>query len=275
VTLEELGRALEGFRVEEPWGVAVAALRREWDEEVARITRPRDGRPGQGEVIGVLNDVLGGTDVLINAAGSAPGDLHKLWKAKAPGTYHVEYGYSCMGYEIPAGLGIRLADPSRGVCALVGDATWLMMPSEIATAVQERLAFTVVLVDNHGFASIGALSGSLGSGGFGTQMRLRGDDGQLSGEPLPIDYVANARSLGAHAVRAEDAAALRRELVAARERTDRPTVIVVETDTSRKVPGYESWWDVPVAEVSTMEAVRQARREWEANRARERSFHAE
>jgi 3D-(3,5/4)-trihydroxycyclohexane-1,2-dione acylhydrolase (decyclizing) len=208
--------------------------------------------------------------VLLSAAGSHPGDLHKLWRTRTPNGYHMEYGYSCMGYEIPGAIGAKLADPSREVYVFLGDGTYLMMPSEIVTSVQEGVKIIIVLVDNHGFASIGGLSRALGQGGFGTSYRLRSkESGQLDGDCLTVDYVANARSLGAHAIKAASLAELKSALKQART-TDRTTVIVVETDTSLGVPGYESWWDVAVAEVSESETVRAARAKYEEARKNER-----
>ena len=273
--IEDLAARLQGWQVPAAHAERCAALRREWEAEAARQVAPGTARPiSQAEVIGVLNDAIRKDGVVINAAGSAPGDLHKLWRAAHPKQYHVEYGYSTMGYEIPAGLGVKMAAPDREVVVLVGDGTFLMMPTELATAAQEGLKMTVVLVDNHGFASIGSLSQSLGSGGFGTRFRCRGPDGALSGEALRIDYEAIARGLGVHAVRAEDGEALGRELVAARGR-DGTTVIVVECDRDRHVPGYDSWWDVQVAEVSSMGPVRQAREGWERAVEKERNFFGE
>jgi len=261
--LEELGEAVGGWRVEGTYSVRIAELREKWSEEVARVCRPAGGTlPAQAEVIAALDDVMGPDEVIVNAAGSAPGDLHKLWRAKAPGTYHVEYGYSCMGYEIPAGIGIRLAAPEKRVCVLVGDGSYLMMPSEIVTAVQEDIRMTIVLVDNHGYGSIGGLSESLGSAGFGTRMSV------------PVDYVANAASLGAKTIRVRTVDELKRSYEASHD-ADGPVVIVVETDRERRVGGYESWWDVTPAEVSETEGVRQARAEWESARIHERAFHAE
>jgi len=224
-----------------------------------------------GEAFGVLNEVADPAGVMINAAGSAPGDLHKLWQPRHPKEYHVEYGYSTMGYELPAALGVKLAAPDREVVALVGDGTFLMLPSELVTAAQEGLRLTVVLVDNHGYASIGSLSRSLGSGGFGCRYRYRTPDGTLSGEPLRLDFVAIARGMGVHAVRADDGAALRRELLAARQRPE-TTVIVVECDADRSVGGYESWWDVAVAEVSENPDVQRARADYVEQKKRERHY---
>jgi 3D-(3,5/4)-trihydroxycyclohexane-1,2-dione acylhydrolase (decyclizing) len=209
-------------------------------------------------------------DVLLSAAGSHPGDLHKLWRTRTPNGYHMEYGYSCMGYEIPGAIGAKLADPSREVYVFLGDGTYLMMPTEIVTSVQEGIKIIIVLVDNHGFASIGSLSRSLGQGGFGTRYRARnGATKQLDGDLLAVDFAANARSLGAHALKAGTLDELKQALEEAKT-LDRTTVIVVETDVSEGVPGYESWWDVAVAEVSEMESVREARTRYEEARKRER-----
>jgi len=274
-SLEELTARLAGHRAPAAWAERCAAWRAEWFAERARLVAPSGATPlRQAEAIGVLNEVADPAGVMINAAGSAPGDLHKLWQPRHPKEYHVEYGYSTMGYELPAALGVKLAAPDREVVALVGDGTFLMLPSELVTAAQEGLRLTVVLVDNHGYASIGSLSRSLGSGGFGCRYRYRTPDGTLSGEPLRLDFVAIARGMGVHAVRADDGAALRRELLAARQRPE-TTVIVVECDADRSVGGYESWWDVAVAEVSAMEPVRGARADYERAVPRERNFFTE
>jgi 3D-(3,5/4)-trihydroxycyclohexane-1,2-dione acylhydrolase (decyclizing) len=166
-------------------------------------------------------------------------------------------------------MGAKLADPSREVYVFLGDGTYLMMPTEITTSVQEGIKIIIVLVDNHGFASIGSLSRSLGQGGFGTSYRTRSKSGQLDGDALTVDFVANARSLGAHALKAETLDELKKVLEEAKT-LDRTTVIVVETDLSVGVPGYESWWDVAVAEVSEMDSVREARARYEEARKRER-----
>jgi 3D-(3,5/4)-trihydroxycyclohexane-1,2-dione acylhydrolase (decyclizing) len=217
-------------------------------------------------------EAAGARDVLLSAAGSHPGDLHKLWRTRTPNGYHMEYGYSCMGYEIPGAMGAKLADPSREVYVFLGDGTYLMMPTEIVTSVQEGIKIIIVLVDNHGFASIGSLSRSLGQDGFGTRYRARdGATKQLDGDVLKLDYAANARSLGAHALKAGTLDELKQALEQAKT-LDRTTVIVVETDVSAGVPGYESWWDVAVAEVSELESVREARARYEEARKRERYF---
>jgi 3D-(3,5/4)-trihydroxycyclohexane-1,2-dione acylhydrolase (decyclizing) len=271
VTLEELKQALEGYRVSEDYAARVARLKQDWEAEVERLFNLRHGPPiSQSEVIGAVNKFSRPEDVVVCAAGSLPGDLHKLWRTRDPKGYHLEYGYSCMGYEIAGGLGVKMADPSREVYVLVGDGSYLMMSSEIATSIQEDHKLNIVVLDNHGFSSIGGLSESLGSGGFGTDYRYRRHEGgQLDGEPVPVDFAANAQSLGAHAIRAVTRDDLERALEEAR-RKDRTTVIVVEVDKEMRVPGYESWWDVPVAEVSEVEAVESARTQYEKAVKKER-----
>jgi 3D-(3,5/4)-trihydroxycyclohexane-1,2-dione acylhydrolase (decyclizing) len=210
--------------------------------------------------------------VVVCAAGSLPGDLHKLWRTRNPKGYHLEYGYSCMGYEIAGGLGVKMADPEREVYVMVGDGSYLMMSEEIITSIQEGYKLTIVLLNNHGFSSIGGLSQAVGCGGFGARYRYRNPgSGQLDGAKLPVDFAANARSLGARVFEVADVAGLKRALAKAR-RQDRTTVIVLETDPEKRVPGYASWWDVQIAEVSEIPAVRQARRRYEKARAKERHY---
>jgi len=258
--LERLSAALAGYRVEDGYADLIGSLKQEWEAEVDRLFHlGLQPRPAQSEVIGAMWEASGPRDILLSAAGSHPGDLHKLWRTRTPNAYHMEYGYSCMGYEIPGAIGAKLADPTREVYVFLGDGTYLMMPGEIVTSVQEGVKIVIVLVDNHGFASIGGLSQSLGQQGFGTVYRTRvPETGRLEGSFLPVDYEANARSLGAHAIRANGLAELKLALEKARS-LDRTTVIVIETERDVRVPGYESWWDVAVAEVSEMESVRESR----------------
>ncbi|HSC03960.1 MAG TPA: 3D-(3,5/4)-trihydroxycyclohexane-1,2-dione acylhydrolase (decyclizing) [Solirubrobacteraceae bacterium] len=279
VALEQLGEALSGHRVDPDWERRAASESRAWGEEVARLVAPdeRQAPPSQAEVIGAINDAAGETGVLVNAAGSAPGDLHKLWRARDPDGkgYHVEYGYSCMGYEIPGGMGVKLAAPEREVYVLVGDGSYLMLPGELVTAVAQRVPMVIVLVDNHGYASIGALSRSIGSSGFGTLYRFS-DNGAVPLDPvstdvLPLDLAANAESLGARVIRAKTIAELTDGLAEARG-TDGPVVIHIEVDRYRGVPGYESWWDVPVAEVSEEETVRAARETYDEAHGHQRQY---
>ena len=241
----------------------VAALRREWDAEVDRIISIGQGdRPTQAQVIAAVNAAAGSMGTVINAAGSMPGDLHKLWRSVSPDDYHVEYGYSCMGYEIPGGLGVKLADPARPVFVLVGDGSYLMMNSEIVTTIQEHAPLTIVLVDSKGYASISALAHSMGARNDFNQLRLRSPKtGRLEGPPPEIDFVAHAASMGAAALRADSITALEAALDEAK-RADRTTVIVVEVDPRSRVPGY-GWWDVPVAEVSESATVQEARGDYE------------
>jgi len=270
-TLEDLSEALAGHRVSEEYSQRIDRYRREWDLEVERIYGLRHGPPiSQGEVIGVVNDVSGPRDVVVCAAGSMPGDLHKLWRTRDPKGYHLEYGYSTMGYEIAGGIGVKMADPGREVYVLVGDGSYLMMAQEIATAVAEGWKLNIVVVDNHGFSSIGGLSQACGTEGFGTRYRYRAD-GSLSGDVAPIDFVANAKSLGARAVRARTREELRDALLAMRDH-EGTSVVVVETDIESRVPGYESWWDVPIAEVSEVRSVRDAREAYEPARKKERHY---
>ncbi len=269
-TLEELQTAVAGFRVEASYAARIAKFRAEWEKEVDRIYAVRKQPLSQGEVIGELQAFLEPSAVLLNAAGSLPGDLHKLWRTKEPGGYHMEYGYSCMGYEIAGGLGVKMAHPDREVYVMVGDGSYLMMAQEIVTSLQEGYKLNIILLDNHGFSSIGGLSRGSGNEGMGTNYRFRRGE-KYDGEPLPVDFAANAASLGACAIRAKSHEEFRNALAAQREH-DRTSVVVVETSYEERVPGYESWWDVPIAEVSERENVREARKKYEQARAKEKYF---
>jgi 3D-(3,5/4)-trihydroxycyclohexane-1,2-dione acylhydrolase (decyclizing) len=272
VTLEELRAVLGGWKVAHGYAAEIASLKNAWEREVDDIYAPRGGTPiTQGEVIGIVNEFSAPDAVVVCAAGSLPGDLHKLWRTRTPGGYHLEYGYSCMGYEIAGGLGIRMAEPDRDVYVMVGDGSYLMMAQEIATAVQERVKLTVLVLDNEGFASIGGLSKAVGCDGFGTRYQRRSDSGELDGPPVGVDFVANAASMGAHAVRAEGREAIQSALRDAWAR-DGVSVIVIPVDRHKSVGGRESWWDVPVAETSPLSDVRRARAEYEQARRRERYY---
>ncbi|WP_067604261.1 3D-(3,5/4)-trihydroxycyclohexane-1,2-dione acylhydrolase (decyclizing) [Nocardiopsis listeri] len=267
-TLTALREALAGWRVDSDHEHRSRALADDWVTESDRFRRagPHGGLPAQSAVIGTLNDVLDDHDVVVNAAGSMPGDLQRLWRARDPKGYHVEYAYSCMGYEIAAGLGVKLAAPERAVFVLVGDGSYLMLAQEIATLVAERVAIVIVVVDNQGFASIGALSESVGSQRFGTGYRYRDPTtGLLDGAPLPVDLAANAASLGAHVIRVDDQGDLAGSLREARAaRTT--TVVHVRTDPHAPGPPTTAWWDVPVAEVSTLDTTRNAHDEYQRHR---------
>ena len=276
-TLEELSEMLENFQVDTAYRSACERLREEWDREVGRLYAVRHmPQASQSEVIGVVNEIGDPEGVMVCAAGSLPGDLHKLWRTRHAKQYHMEYGYSTMGYEIAGGLGIKMAEPEREVYVLVGDGSYLMLSTDLVTSIQEGYKLTIVLMDNDGFKSIGGLSRSLGQGGFGTRYaypkdgRLPGD-GESGVEHLPVDLAANAESLGAKVFRCSG----RQDLVEALEQSkaiDRTVVLYIRTDRYEDVSGYESWWDVPVAETSTMEGVQRARNEWEPMRLKERTY---
>ena len=290
VTLEELGELLNGYRNSDKNVAEAQHLHDEWEAEVQRnydIHTAESGLPYQGALIGAVNEHGDPDAVMICAAGSLPGDMHKLWRARHTKQYHLEYGNSCMGYEIAGGLGIKMAEPGREVYVMVGDGSYLMMNSDLITSIQEGYKLTVVLMDNSGFRSIGALSRGLGQVGFGTryiypdQVEAPHRNGQtFNGLPtdevgyevdvLPVDLATNAESLGCHVIRCQSFGDLVQALQDAKS-IDRTTVIHVPNDRYLGVPGY-SWWDVPVAEVSEMDSVNAAREEWEEMRARERYF---
>ena len=271
VTIEELIEGLADYRVDDAYATRVKQLQSEWDAEVDRIYN-LNHRPilSQGEVIGAVNDASNDRDVMVCAAGSLPGDLHKLWRTRDPKQYHLEYGYSCMGYEIAGGLGAKMADSSREVYVMVGDGSYLMLAQEIMTSIQEDVKLTIVLLDNHGHASIGGLSGSVGAEEFGTKFQMRNaESGQLDGGYLPTDLAANAESLGAVVLRPEGKEGLVNALEEAKG-NDRTTVIFVEVDREVRVGGYDAWWDCPVAEVSTDPEVQRIRTQYEQDLKKER-----
>jgi len=270
--LAALSRATAGWSVQPRYRQRAADLAAEWDATVQEAyTAAHRPLPSQAEVLGVVNEVSAATDVVLAAAGSMPGDLHKLWRTRDPKGYHVEYGYSCMGYEIAGGLGAKLAAPEREVFVLVGDGSYLMMAQELVTAVQERVKLVVVVVQNHGFASIGSLSESIGSQRFGTRYRYRGASGRLDGDYLPVDLAANAESLGVDVLRAGTLAEFRSALVKARA-ADRITVVHIETDPLVGAPDSGAWWDVPVAEVSALPTTRDARQDYESAKRAQRPY---
>jgi 3D-(3,5/4)-trihydroxycyclohexane-1,2-dione acylhydrolase (decyclizing) len=271
-TLRVLYRALDGWTTDATYREDAARLATEWDATVERAYHlGNTPLPAQSEVLGAVNDASAPHDVVVCAAGSMPGDLHKLWRTRDPKGYHVEYGYSCMGYEIAGGLGAKLAAPDRDVFVLVGDGSYLMMAQELVTAVQEQLKLIVVLVQNHGFASIGRLSESVGAQRFGTAYRYRDAGGRLTGPTLPTDLAANAESLGADVLRAHTVEELRAALAKAKA-SDRTTVVHIETDPLVDAPSSEAWWDVPVAEVSTLGTTRSARETYEQNKRAQQHY---
>ncbi|AVZ73129.1 3D-(3,5/4)-trihydroxycyclohexane-1,2-dione acylhydrolase (decyclizing) [Streptomyces lunaelactis] len=266
--LGELAGALgTRFRVEPAYATEYGDDKERWEHRVdaAFEADDQDTRPTQPQVLGALDTLVTGDDIVINAAGSLPGDLHKLWRARSADQYHVEYGYSCMGYEIPAAIGVAMAAPGRPVWALVGDGTYLMNPTEIVTAVQENIPIKVVILQNHGYASIGGLSESVGAERFGTAYRHRAPDRTYTGAPLPVDLAANAASLGMRVIRAKTVRDLREALAEARG-ADVPTCVYVETETADTVSGAppaQAWWDVPVAETATRPSAVKAREEYD------------
>ncbi|MGW0467727.1 3D-(3,5/4)-trihydroxycyclohexane-1,2-dione acylhydrolase (decyclizing) [Streptomyces sp. NPDC003027] len=264
--LTALTEALGGHRADDhSWTVSKEDWQRRTD--TAYAVPDEDARPTQTQVLGLLDTLVTGDDILINAAGSLPGDLHKLWRARSSDQYHVEYGYSCMGYEMPAAIGVALAAPGRPVWALVGDGTYLMNPTELVTAVQERLPIKVVILQNHGYASIEGLSEAVGGEGYGTAYRHRAPDGTFTGPPLPVDLAANAASLGMRVLRARTVRDLREALADARASTV-PTCVYTETETADTVSGAppaQAWWDVPVAETATRASAVKAREEYDRN----------
>ncbi len=277
-TLEELLPLLAGYSVDPAYRNQAAQLHREWEQEVERIYAIRNTPlPSQGELIGAVNELSDPSAIMVCAAGSLPGDLHKLWRARHPKNYHLEYGYSCMGYEIAGGLGVKMAAPERDVYVMVGDGSYLMMNSEIVTSVQEGYKLIIVLLDNAGFKSIGSLSRSLGQDGFGTRYVYPRNgvwptdvDGSEV-ETLPVDLAANARSLGALVFTCKTYEDFVQALKDARN-SPRTTVVYIQNDRYVGLPDYEGWWDVPVAEVSTSPSVQAARAKWETMRTQERYF---
>ena len=272
--LDALTALLAEHRVDEEYVSRYTALDAAWDATVTTAyaeEEPATGLLTQSSVIGMVNELSAPDDVVVCAAGSMPGDLHKLWRTRDPKGYHVEYGYSCMGYEVAGGLGVKLACPDRDVFVMVGDGSYLMMATELATAVQEGIKIITVLVQNHGFASIGSLSQSLGSQRFGTSYRRRGAGGRLDGDRLPIDLAANAASFGLEVIKVATRAEFADAVKAAKASPD-PIVIHVETDPLVDAPSSQSWWDVPVSAVSTLDSTRAARAYYEDQKAGQRPF---
>jgi 3D-(3,5/4)-trihydroxycyclohexane-1,2-dione acylhydrolase (decyclizing) len=271
--LKALSQRMDGYHVDDAYTTRLRHENAAWQRVVDEAYHLGHGPlPAQTEILGALNEFMDDRDVVVQAAGSMPGDLQMLWRARDPKAYHVEYGYSCMGYEIGGGLGAKLAAPDREVFVLVGDGSYLMMAQEIVTSVAEGIKLNIVLVQNQGFASIGALSESLGSQRFGTAYRYRNPaTGQLDGGILPVDLAANAASLGADVLRTKTVKELNEALKQARA-SERTTVIYIETDPLAPVPSSQSWWDVPVSEVSELASTRNARASYEAAKRDQRRF---
>ena len=273
VTLSELTDAVGTYEINTDYASRIEKYRDTWDEEVDRLFHlDLQPLPSQSEVIGVVNEFSRPEDVVVCAAGSLPGDLHKLWRTRNPKQFHLEYGYSCMGYEIAGGLGIKMADPTRDVYVLVGDGSYLMLAQEIITSIQENYKLIIVLINNDGHSSIGGLSEATGAQGFATRFRYRDDNsGKLHGDFLPVNLAANAESLGANVIQATTPHTLKMALQEARD-ADKTTVVKIDVDFDVRVPQYESWWDVPVAEVSEVESAEKAYQTYIEAKKKERYF---
>ncbi len=270
--IEAIDKELAHFKVSTDYGKKVAEFNKSWDQFVEEVYAEKNETPAfQGEVIGAVNTFSSPKDIMVCAAGSLPGDLHKLWRTRNPKGFHLEYGYSCMGYEIAGGLGVKMANPDSEVYVLVGDGSYLMMSQEIVTSIQERQKLTIVLLNNDGYSSIGGLSASLGSDGFGTYYRYRNEEtNQLDGGLLPIDYAANAASMGAYVIKATNVSELKDALIKAKN-IDRTTLIYIEVDRKKGVPGF-AWWDVAVAEVSEKTAVNESYKTYQENKKTQKYY---
>ena len=273
-TLKIISKELDGYNTDNRYINKIKSLNKEWDKIVDKVYSPDDfNKPVQAEILGALNNFIDDNDVVVCAAGSAPGDLHKLWRTKSSKGFHLEYGNSCMGYEIPGGLGVKMADKSREVYVICGDASYLMLPSDIITTIQEGYKITIILINNEGYASIGGLSESVGGDGFGTHFKYRNPKtGQLDGDFLPVDLAKNAESLGAIVYKPKGIKEYIESLSRAKK-NDRTTVIYMETIRDRKMSGYGySWWEVPVPEVSESIEVRKVRRQYEIDKKSQKKY---
>jgi 3D-(3,5/4)-trihydroxycyclohexane-1,2-dione acylhydrolase (decyclizing) len=270
--LVEMNKQLDGYKVSEKYASQIKNYHDQWNKTVDAVYhKKQSGLTSQGQVIGAVNEAMDKNDIMINASGSLPGDLHKLWRTRNNKGFHLEYGYSCMGYEIAGGLGAKMADPSRQVYVMVGDGSYLMMMQEIVTCIQEEIKIIIVLLNNHGFASIGGLSRSLGSKGFGTYYKLRNKKtGQLDGDYLPVDFAANAESLGATVFRANNIDELKEALKKAKD-SRRVSVVYIETDREKRVNGY-AWWEVPVSSVSEIQSINESYKQLVENRKKKRNY---
>jgi 3D-(3,5/4)-trihydroxycyclohexane-1,2-dione acylhydrolase (decyclizing) len=293
----KLNAALGGYRVGADLEDKIASEKERWDATVDEAFDTRfTPLPAQNEIIGATNRAMDARDVVICAAGSLPGDLHKMWRVRDPFGYHVEYAYSCMGYEIPGGLGVKraaLAEAAenttaagegradvRDVVVMVGDGSYLMMHTELVTAVAERIKLIVVLIQNHGYASIGSLSESLGSQRFGTKYRALNEEQHSfdEGETLPVDLALNAESLGVKVIRIEPGEKVIAELeqairdAKAAPEGSGPILIHVESDPLLDAPSSESWWDVPVSQVSELDSTKQAFQTYTDHKSRQRKL---
>ncbi len=273
LALAALKEVLGDYRVSAEYSREIADERADWFEKTAECYGAHDQElPAQTEVFGALNDMMGDNDVLINAAGSMPGDLQCLWQAKTPVQYHVEYAFSCMGYEIPAAMGVKMALPDSEVVAIVGDGTYQMLPMELATVVQENIKVIYVLLQNYGFSSIGALSESHGSQRFGTRYRMGdGNPHNEDGELLPVDIAKNAESWGIKVLKVHTIAEFR-DAYRQAEKSEQAVMIHIETNLFGPNPPNCSYWDVVVPEVSRIESTQQAREEYVVGISEQRHY---
>jgi 3D-(3,5/4)-trihydroxycyclohexane-1,2-dione acylhydrolase (decyclizing) len=271
-TIAELADLLGGFSVNAAYRSEAEKAADDWRDEVDRIVEIQDSPTlSQAEAIGLVNAAAGPHHVVVNAAGSMPGDLHRLWRPSDPKAYDLEYGNSCMGYEVGGAVGAKMADPSRDVFCFIGDGTFLLSSQEIMTAVQEGLKITVLLVDNYGYGSIAALSETRGSQAFACRFNYRGEDGQFSDQRIEINLAANAASYGADVLTAASADELKKALADAAG-MDNTVVIYVQVDAQGRFGGSGAWWDVPVSEVSELESTQTARQEYDEQVAGQRLY---
>lgn len=272
VILEAINKELSAYEVQSDYRKRTEDLNKSWDAFVSKIYAEKDDTPAfQGEVIGAVNSFSDPNDIVLCAAGSLPGDLHKLWRTSNPKGFHLEYGYSCMGYEIAGGLGAKMASPESEVYVMVGDGSYLMMAQEIVTAIQEKQKIVIILLNNDGYSSIGGLSNSIGSEGFGTYYRYRNEETQqLDGDVLPIDYAANAASMGAFVIKTKNVSELKEALKKAKT-IDRTTLIYIDIDRNKAVPGF-AWWDVAIAEVSEKENVQNSLKTYQENKKSQKYY---
>ena len=279
MTLEELGDALQGWQIDDVYRQEIVRYHQDWEKKVSTIYNLEFETLTQGEIIGVVNENTNPDDIMVCASGSLPGDLHKAWRARSPKNFHVDYGYSCMGYEIAGGLGVKMANPDHEVIVMVGDGSYLMLSAEIITSIQEGFKLIIVLINNEGYKSIGSLSRSIGSSGFGTRYLSRtgddiGDDetstDQADQRKLNVDLAKNAESLGAKVFKAFNRAALTTALAEALKQ-DTTTLIYTECDRYQEMDGY-AWWDVPIAQVSSSLEVRNKYNEYTSHKKKQRYY---
>ena len=279
VTLEELQTLLGDFKINKDHRQKAQKFNEQWDKRVDEVYDYRHGKGlSQGEIIGAVNNFSDENDVMISAAGSLPGDLHKLWKTKNSKGFHLEYGNSCMGYEIAGGLGAKMADPTREIYVMIGDGSYLMLAQEIVTSIQENFKLTIILINNDGYKSIGSLSRSLGSEGYGTRFLYRNEQtGLIDGDEtnknatLPVDLASNAKSLGAHVIECQTFKDIQNALIEAKS-INKTTVIYTECDRHQDIEGY-AWWEVPIAEVSQMKSVQKAYKEYLQHKKNQRFYY--